>query len=68
LAYMLATPIADRPTFGMATNGDEFVFLKLVPGSAPQYDVSRTFSLFPWRHELAEVVRILGKLGEIVVG
>jgi hypothetical protein len=68
LSYMLANPIANRSTFGMATNGDEFVFLKLMPGEVPEYDVSRTFSLLPRQHELGEVVRILGRLGEVVLG
>jgi hypothetical protein len=67
LAYMLATPQSDKPAFGMATNGDEFVFLKLVNGEAPQYDVSRTFSLFPRRHELGEVLRIMKRLGQVIL-
>jgi hypothetical protein len=67
LAYMLATPQHDKPAFGIATNGDEFVFLKLVAGEAPQYDVSRTFSLFPRRHELGEVLRIIKRLGQVIV-
>jgi hypothetical protein len=67
LAYMLANPQSERPSFGIATNGDEFVFLKLSQGDAPQYDASRTFSLFPRRHELGEVLRILKRLGQAVV-
>jgi len=67
LAYMLANPQSDRPVFGMATNGDEFVFLKLSQGDTPQYDASRTFSLFPRRHELGEVLRILKRLGQSVL-
>jgi hypothetical protein len=71
LSYMLTAPTnnqaTNQPTFGMATNGDEFVFLKLLPGSRPEYDVSRTFSLFPRRHELGEVVRILDRLGQIIL-
>ena len=67
LAYMLASPQSDRSVFGMATNGDEFVFLKLRQGDTPQYDASRTFSLFPRRHELGEVLRILKRLGQAVV-
>jgi hypothetical protein len=67
LSYMLAAPTSTQPMFGMATNGDEFVFLKLLPGNAPEYDVSRTFSLFPRRHELGEVVRILDRLGQIIL-
>jgi hypothetical protein len=67
LSYMLTAPHANQPIFGMATNGDEFVFLKLLQGNTPQYDVSRTFSLFPRRHELGEVVRILDRLGQTIL-
>ncbi|RUT07126.1 hypothetical protein DSM106972_023870 [Dulcicalothrix desertica PCC 7102] len=67
LAYMLTTPQRDKPAFGMATNGDEFVFLKLVTGEAPQYDVSRTFSMLPRRHELGEVLRIMKRLGQVIL-
>ena len=68
LAYLLASGPNNCPIFGMATNGDEFVFLKLSQGDAPQYDVSRTFSLFPRRHELGNVLQILKRLGQIVAG
>ncbi len=68
LAYMLTNLQSDKSVFGMATNGDEFVFLKLTLTDTPQYDVSRTFSLFPRRHELAEVLRILKRLGQAVLG
>ena len=67
LAYMLTTPHPDKSVFGMATNGDEFIFIKLAIRDKPQYDVSRTFSLFPRRHELAEVLQILKRLGEAIV-
>ena len=67
LAYMLTTPHRDKSVFGMATNGDEFIFIKLAITDKPEYDVSRTFSLFPRRHELAEVLQILKRLGEIMI-
>ena len=67
LAYMLTTPHRDQSVFGMATNGDEFIFIKLAITDKPQYDVSRTFSLFPRRHELAEVLQILKRLGEPMI-
>ncbi len=41
---------------------DEFVFLKLTLGENPRYDTSRTFSLFPHRHELGEVLQIMNML------
>jgi hypothetical protein len=49
----------------MATNGDEFVFLKL--GATGEYDVSRSFSLFPRNHELETVAQILKVLGQRVL-
>lgn len=36
LAYMAANPDQQKPNYGMATNGDEFVFLKL--GAGLTYD------------------------------
>ncbi len=68
-AYMAANPnrsLPNRPlpNYGMATNGDEFVFLKL--GSENKYDVSRSF-LFPQRHELDQVARILKSLEKRVL-
>jgi hypothetical protein len=67
LAYMLANPHRERPSYGLATNGDEFVFLKLTHGNEPQYDASRTFSLFPRRHELGQVLQILKRLGQKIL-
>jgi hypothetical protein len=66
LAYMAANPNRERPNYGMATNGDEFVFLKL--GVGIEYDASRSFSLFPRRHELGQVAQILKVLGQQVLG
>lgn len=67
LAYMLTTPHRDKSVFGMATNGDEFIFIKISITDKPHYDVSRTFSLFPRRHELAEVLQILKRLGKAIM-
>ena len=66
LAYMLAQPQPHQIAYGLATNGDEFMFLKLTTGENPRYDNSRTFTLLPRRHELGEVLRILKRLGEII--
>ena len=66
LAYMAANPERSLPNYGMATNGDEFVFLKL--GAGNEYDISRSFSLFPQRHELDQVAQILKYLGQRVLG
>ncbi|MBX2863212.1 MAG: type I restriction endonuclease subunit R [Leptolyngbyaceae cyanobacterium MAG.088] len=66
LAYVLASPQPEQPVYGMATNGDEFVFLKVLQPDGLLYDTSRTFSLFPRRHELGEILKILTHLGRIV--
>jgi hypothetical protein len=69
LAYMLASPNgqSNKPSYGLATNGDEFVFLKMTHDETPKYDVSRTFSLFPRQHELGQVLQILKRLGLTVL-
>ncbi len=65
LADMMANSNQEQSTFGMATNGDSFVFIKLTHQGILHYDVSREFSLFPRRHELSEVLQILKKLGQV---
>lgn len=65
LAYMAANPNRQHPHYGVATNGDEFVFLKL--GTGIEYDTSRSFSLFPRRHELGQVAQILKLLGQRIL-
>ncbi|MEB3233130.1 MAG: restriction endonuclease subunit R [Leptolyngbyaceae bacterium] len=61
LAYMLARPQTDTPTFGMITTGGSFIFIKLVNGNNPQYATSK---LFGTRNsgDLYDVLRILKRL------
>jgi predicted type IV restriction endonuclease len=60
LAYMLSNSETAQPTFGMITNGNEFLFLKT---SQNQYANSRLFSLVNPNNELYEVLQILKHLG-----
>jgi predicted type IV restriction endonuclease len=60
LAYMLSNSEPVQPTFGMITNGNEFLFLKT---SQNQYANSRLFSLVNPNNELYEVLQILKYLG-----
>lgn len=63
LAYMMANPNPDLPSFGLVTNGDQFIFVKSVNQPSPQYDFSDDFSLFGRRqNELWEVLRVLKRL------
>jgi hypothetical protein len=77
LAYLMANPDPSRPSFGMMTNGDEIVFLKLKPawssgypqGEAPsEYDVSRVFAPFASSQELYGALQIIKGLGQSVSG
>ncbi len=66
LAYLMANPHlgasaqANRPGFGMLTNGDEMLFVKVAPG---QYGLSRVFSPFVAEAELVTVLKILRQFG-----
>jgi predicted type IV restriction endonuclease len=65
LAYMMANAESKSSIYGMATNGDSFIFIKLNRDGQPEYDFSREFSLLPRQHELSQVLQILKKLGQI---
>ena len=60
LAYMLSNSETVQSTFGMITNGNEFLFLKT---SQNEYANSRLFSLVNPNNELYEVLQILKQLG-----
>jgi predicted type IV restriction endonuclease len=60
LAYMLSNSETVQPTFGMITNGNEFLFLKT---SQNEYANSRLFSLVNPNNELYEVLQVLRYLG-----
>ncbi|MGI2905296.1 type I restriction endonuclease subunit R [Tolypothrix sp. VBCCA 56010] len=67
LAYMMANPQPDKPIFGMMTNGDGIIFVKLTQQDRPQYDISRVFSPAPLQNELYTVLQILKRIGQIIV-
>lgn len=59
LAYLMANPQPQKPSFAIMTNGDDLVFLKLTQTDIKQYDFSRVFSLFISNQELYYVLQIL---------
>jgi len=65
LAYMLATPHPEKPSFGMITTGGSFIFIKLVKGETPQYATSRMFELRNPGNDLYSVLRVLKQLGRL---
>jgi hypothetical protein len=60
LAYMMANP-EKRPLFGVLTNGDDFILVKLVEQT---YALSRVFSPYTMVEELEAVLQILRGLGQ----
>jgi predicted type IV restriction endonuclease len=65
LLYLLSSPVQQPVSYGLATNGSEFLFVKLVRGEQARYGFSRLFSLFNPGNEMAEVVGVLQALGAV---
>lgn len=66
LAYMLANPHPERPSFGMITTGGSFIFLKLIKGQRLQYGLSKTFITLNPGNELYDVLRIFKRLSQLI--
>jgi hypothetical protein len=64
LSYMLGSPQPEHPTFGMVTNGNDFIFLKLLHQPKPQFANSRLFSLINPGNDLYEVLSVLKHIGQ----
>ena len=64
LAYLMANPFPNQPSFAVMTNGDEILFVKLLPGVQRCYVLSRVFSPFTSGRELYAVLQILKRIGE----
>jgi len=58
---MMCNPQPEIPSFGLITNGDEFIFLKAIVQPTPLYSASRLYSIFfpTGSQDLAEVFRVL---------
>ena len=67
LTYMLANPHPDRPTYGLITNGNSFLFIKLIQGDTPQYLLSRLFYILNPGNDLYYVLRILKRIAQLAV-
>jgi hypothetical protein len=67
IACMMGNPDLSLPTFGLVTNGNDFVFLKLVRQPTVQYGNSRVFSLLNPGNELDEVLQVLKQLGMVIL-
>lgn len=59
LAYMMANANLEQPVFGMVTNGEDYLFIKLNQQTR-QYALSRKFTLSnPQRNELYDVMQVM---------
>jgi hypothetical protein len=67
LTYLMGSPNETDPLFGVVTNGDGFLFIKLVKHPQPTYALSDDFSLFrQTQNELYLVLKIFKRIGQIV--
>lgn len=51
----------------MVSNGQSFLFLKLTKTPQPQYANSRLFSLVNPGNDLYEVLKVMKRIGQVVV-
>ncbi|MBN3924722.1 type I restriction endonuclease subunit R [Nostoc sp. NMS4] len=67
LAYMMCNPNPTRPVYGMVSNGDEFIFLKVNAMPQPEYGSSKLYSLFfpLGNRDLHEVFRVLKQVKDL---
>ncbi len=66
LAYLMANPHPDRPSFGLVTNGDDILFVKLMQSSTRSYGLSRVFAPLTASRELHTVWQILQRVGQVI--
>jgi hypothetical protein len=64
LAYLMTDPQVSQPSYGLITNGDEMLFVKVLPEPTPTYNLSRVFSPYVSANDLEQVVGILQGLGD----
>ncbi|NET34827.1 MAG: restriction endonuclease subunit R [Cyanothece sp. SIO1E1] len=67
LSYMMANPQDHYPLFGLLTNGNHFIFLKLIKQDQPCYALSELFTLLRYDNDLYKIVTILRKLKALVL-
>lgn len=66
LTYMLSKPNPEKPSFGLLTNGDEFIFVKLTQQAVPHYSLSRVFSIINPGNDLYGTLGVLKAIGGLI--
>lgn len=64
LAYAIASSAEASPLFGMVTNGNSFIFIKIDPQNKT-YDFSETYSMLSRTNHLYDVLQILKAIATI---
>lgn len=67
LAYMLANPNQKKPVYGMISNGNSFIFIKLIQQDTPRYALSRLFYILNPGNDLYQILRVLKCLGRLAI-
>jgi hypothetical protein len=65
LAYMMCNSETEKPTFGILTGGEDFIFIKLVKQDSPLYGLSNKFSILN-QGELYQVLQVMRRIGELI--
>ena len=70
LTYLLTSSESSgegaEPNYGMITNGDDVLFIKLTTKPEKEYSLSRSFSLYTVPEELQSVLQIMKKLSQSI--
>lgn len=64
LAYLIANPHPQQPVFGMVTNGDDVLFIKLQQTDVFQYDLSRVFAPLSSKQEMYTILQIMKRIAQ----
>lgn len=64
LAYMAANQTPEKPVFGLVTNGNNFIFIKL---QQREYALSDSFALLSRQNKLYDVVQILKQIRDRII-
>jgi hypothetical protein len=66
LTYMLGNPNPEKSSFGLVTNGTNFIFLKLTKQNQVEYVLSDELSLLKRENDLYRVLQILRKISQVL--
>ena len=62
---MMAAPLNQDPLFGMVTNGNTYLFLKVSRQGQREYDFSEVYTLLSRRNHLYDVLQILKRIARL---